>query len=65
MFFDTEKRSDVYVVDNQNSNTRFRFTGDAKISPTLSAGFLIEVAAAPHRRVEQGRRDERRRLDRR
>jgi hypothetical protein len=45
MFFDTEKRSDVYVVDNQNSNTRFRFTGDAKISPTLSAGFLIEVAA--------------------
>jgi predicted porin len=45
MFFDTEKRSDFYVVDNQNSNSRFRFNGDAKISPTLSAGFLIEVAA--------------------
>jgi predicted porin len=45
MFFDTEVRRDVYVVDNQNSNSRFRFNGDAKISPTLSAGFLIEVAA--------------------
>jgi predicted porin len=45
MYFDNGDRSDLYVVDNQVSNSRFGFRGEAKISPTWSAGFLIEVAA--------------------
>ena len=45
LFFDTEKDSNAYVVDNQNSNSRFRLVGEAKISPTLSAGFYLEIAA--------------------
>jgi predicted porin len=45
LFFDTEKDSNAYVVDNQNSNTRFRLVGEAKVSPTLSAGFYLEIAA--------------------
>jgi predicted porin len=44
LFFDTEVDSDAYVVDNQNSNSRFGLQGSAKINPNLSAGFLIEVA---------------------
>ena len=43
LFFDTEKDSNAYVVDNQNSNSRFRLVGEAKVSPTLSAGFYIEL----------------------
>lgn len=45
MFWDDGDDSDVYVIDPQTSNSRFRFTGSAKISPSLSAGFNIEVAA--------------------
>ncbi len=45
LFFDTEKDSNAYVVDNQNSNSRFGLTGTAKINPSLTAGFLIEIAA--------------------
>src|SRR5262245_30302067 len=44
MYFDNGARSDTYVMDNQVSNSRFGFRGDAKISPNLSAGFNIEVA---------------------
>jgi predicted porin len=45
LFFDTEKDSNAYVVDNQNSNSRFRLVGEAKINPNLSAGFYLEIAA--------------------
>jgi predicted porin len=45
MYFDTEKDSDVFIVDNQTFNSRFGLQGSARINPTLSAGFLIEVAA--------------------
>ena len=45
LFFDTERDSNAYVVDNQNSNSRFGLTGTAKINPNLTAGFLIEIAA--------------------
>ena len=45
LFFDTEVDSNAYVVDNQNSNSRFGLTGTAKINPNLTAGFLIEIAA--------------------
>lgn len=36
-------RSDVYVVDNDISSTRFGFKGKAKITPDYSAGFKIEI----------------------
>jgi predicted porin len=45
MYFDNGEVDDIYVIDNQVSNSRFGFMGSAKISPTLTAGFLIEVAA--------------------
>jgi len=43
--FDNGKDSDVFVVDNGNSPSRFGFQGSAKINPNLTAGFLIEVGA--------------------
>jgi hypothetical protein len=37
-------KSGVYFgLDNQNSSTRFGFTGSAKVTPTLSAGFSILI----------------------
>jgi predicted porin len=43
LFWDDGEESNAYVVTNENSRTRFRFSGDAKINPEWSAGFLIEV----------------------
>ncbi len=34
--------SDIYSVDNAISNSRFRFTGNAKINADLTAGFHME-----------------------
>lgn len=31
------------VIDNPNSGTKLRFSGDAKISTSISAGFMIEI----------------------
>ncbi len=46
MFWDDGKESNTYVgVDNINASTRFRLTGDAKITPTWSAGYLLEIEA--------------------
>jgi predicted porin len=45
MYFDNGEVSDTYVIDNQTSNSRFGLKGEAKISPTLRAGFRIEIAA--------------------
>lgn len=42
MWWDDGQRSDVYIGDGGNLGSRFRFVGSAKISPTLSAGFLYE-----------------------
>lgn len=36
---------DVYQVMNSNSADRFRFTGNAKISQDLSAGYFLELGA--------------------
>ena len=43
LFWDDGKESNAYVVTNENSRTRFRFTGDAKINPEWSAGYLLEI----------------------
>src|SRR5919109_2417597 len=43
LFWDDGKESNAYVVTNENSRTRFRFVGDAKINPEWSAGYLLEI----------------------
>jgi len=44
MAWDNGDRSDVYVVDVPTvGGTFFQFNGDAKINPSLSAGFLVQV----------------------
>ena len=42
MYWDDGVQSDVYFGDGGNYFSRFRFVGTAKISPTLTAGFLYE-----------------------
>jgi hypothetical protein len=43
LFWDDGEDSDTYFVDVENSNTRFRITGSASISPGRTAGFRIEA----------------------
>ena len=45
IFWDDGKEQNAYVVSNENSRTRFRFVGDAKISADWSAGYLLEISA--------------------
>jgi hypothetical protein len=42
MYWDDGIRSDTFIGDGGNYGSRFRFVGTAKISPTLTAGFLYE-----------------------
>jgi len=42
MWWDDGHQSDVYIGDGGNYFSRFRFVGTAKISPTVTAGFLYE-----------------------
>jgi hypothetical protein len=55
MYWDDGNESNVYVGDNDNSGTRFRFQGKAKISPDWSAGYLLEIGAvaAPTSKTNQ------------
>ena len=45
MFWDDGIKNDVYVSGPTQSNSRWRMTGTAKISPEVSAGFLYEFEA--------------------
>lgn len=40
--------TDVFIVDNGNANTRFRFKGNAKIQSGYTAGFEIEFDVDGH-----------------
>src|SRR5688572_25136413 len=42
MFWDDGIRDDVYISGPTQSNSRWRLTGSAKISPEISAGFIYE-----------------------
>ena len=42
LFWDDGIRKDMYVTGPNSSNSRWRFLGQAKISPEVSAGFLYE-----------------------
>jgi hypothetical protein len=46
MYWDDGFDSDVYSVDNAISNSRFRFTGSAKVHSDLTAGFHMEFDLA-------------------
>ena len=43
LFWDNGYESNVYVVDNANSSTRFRLVGSAQINSDWSAGYTIEL----------------------
>ena len=45
MFWDDGVQSDMYVSGPSQSNSRWRMTGSAKISPEITAGFLYEFEA--------------------
>jgi predicted porin len=42
MWWDDGTNKDVYIGDGGAVSSRFRLTGDAKVSPDLTAGFLYE-----------------------
>jgi len=42
MWWDDGRQSDMYIGDGGNIFSRFRLTGNAKISPSLTAGFTYE-----------------------
>jgi hypothetical protein len=43
MYWDDGAESNAYVVDNDNAQTRFWFTGKAKIGKGWTAGYRIEI----------------------
>src|SRR6185437_6313959 len=43
MYWNDGHTSDVYSVDNGLNTSRFRFTGNAKISGDVQAGFMMEM----------------------
>ncbi len=45
MWWDDGTQSDVYIGDGGNYGSRWRFRGDAKINPLVTAGFLYEFQA--------------------
>ncbi len=55
MFWDDGDESNVYIVSNETSRSRFRFRGKAKITSDWSAGFRIELGVRSTRsdRVDQ------------
>ncbi len=45
LYWDDGNKSDVYVAGPGTSNSRWRMTGAARISPEITAGFLYEFEA--------------------
>jgi len=43
LFWDDGVESNAYVVGNKNDQSNFSFTGDAKVSADLTAGFAITI----------------------
>jgi hypothetical protein len=56
LFWDDSIRSDVYVVDNNAAQSRFRFTGNATITADVRAGFVYEFGqhGSQSNAVDQG-----------
>ena len=51
LYWDDGGENDVYIGDNTESSTRFRFTGAAKFRPGWSAGFLLEIETESGRSI--------------
>ncbi len=49
MFWDDTVERNAYVTTPEVDSSRFRFSGSAKISPDLSAGYLLEIAVRGNR----------------
>lgn len=49
LFWDDGTNHNTYIGDGGNMGSRFRFIGDAKISPEMTAGFLYEFGAAENK----------------
>lgn len=49
MFWDDTVERNVYVATPEVDPSRFRFTGTGKISPDLSAGYILEIAVRGNR----------------
>jgi hypothetical protein len=49
MFWNDGTQKDMYVGDGGNMGSRFRFTGEGKISPTMKAGFTYEFGMQNNR----------------
>ena len=45
LWWDDGTQSDAYIGDSSNLTSRFRFRGEAKINPLVTAGFTYEWAA--------------------
>jgi len=45
LFFDDGVENNAYVTDSDNSSSRFRFVGSAKIDANWSAGYVLEIEA--------------------
>ena len=56
MFWDDGIQSDMYVSGPTQSNSRWRMTGSAKISPEVTAGFLYEFEAFASSSASQNQR---------
>lgn len=59
MFADDGERNETFFVDNENSSSRFRFTGSEEILPGIKAGILWEMEFVSQNSddVAIGRRD--------
>ena len=57
MFWDDGVQSDMYVSGPSQSNSRWRMTGSAKISPEITAGFLYEFEAFGSSSASQNQRN--------
>jgi hypothetical protein len=53
MYWNDGFQSDVYSVDNAIANSRFRLTGNAKLSADVTAGFYMELSMAIGARSHQ------------
>ena len=49
LIWDDGQESKAYVVDNESSRSRVRFLGSAKIDPSWSAGYLLELGTRGNR----------------
>lgn len=55
LFFDDGVETNAFITDNDNTSSRFRFLGNAKIDANWSAGYLLEIETegAPSNLVTQ------------